>query len=148
MTALGENNGLVTREEGWSPGAKGAFVAGKPISAARSTGLFSAVVAGGVLIDGPRSLAGARPWEPQQDSRAKGLGVQWRAVRGVFHCPSHDPSPPPLQKGLLSAKAPTPPFAYGWTVSKGMCWHFPGSPMVRVLGFPCRGHGFHPWWGN
>lgn len=74
MTVSEENNGLVTREEGWSPGAKGAFVAGKPILPARSAGLLSAVVAGGVLIDGPWSLAGARPWEPQQDSRGKGLG--------------------------------------------------------------------------
>ena len=25
---------------------------------------------------------------------------------------------------------------------------FPGSPVVRTLGFHCRGHRFHPWSGN
>ena len=25
---------------------------------------------------------------------------------------------------------------------------FPGSPVVRSLGFCCREHGFNPWLGN
>ena len=25
---------------------------------------------------------------------------------------------------------------------------FPGSPVVKILCFHCRGHGFSPWWGH
>ena len=25
---------------------------------------------------------------------------------------------------------------------------FSGGPVVKTLGFHCRGHGFHPWLGN
>ena len=27
-------------------------------------------------------------------------------------------------------------------------WDFPGSPVVKILPFHCRGLGFHPWLGN
>lgn len=130
MTAPEENNGLVTREEGWSPGAKGAFVAGKLISPARSAGLLSAVVAGGVLIDWPWSLAGARPWEPQQDSRGKGLegwcsgGLSAGSLTARHMTHSHHLLP----KGLPSGKALS--FAYGLTVSKGMLLALPWGSNV------------------
>ena len=28
------------------------------------------------------------------------------------------------------------------------CWAFSGGPVVRTLGFQCRGHRFDPWLGN
>ena len=33
-------------------------------------------------------------------------------------------------------------------IQKGTCRDFPGGPVVKTLRFPCRGHGFDPWWGN
>ena len=27
-------------------------------------------------------------------------------------------------------------------------WNFPGGPVVKILRFQCRGHGFHPWSGK
>ena len=30
----------------------------------------------------------------------------------------------------------------------GQIWGFPGGPVVKILCFQCRGHGFDPWLGN
>ena len=52
--------------------------------------------------------------------------------------------------GLATAH-PTPSISLcspTWNLSKHFGWDFPGSPVVKTLHFPCRGHRFDSWLGK